>query len=257
MPRKLPTEWVIAKGGTHQKFYLGLMVLGSAVSLIIAGLLAFCIARSQYRETFNLEAMLVFEAACLVFGVIFLVAAELMVVSSAPKALMKVEEEVAEQRDLLADQTTPNSKEIVQKNLSKCLNRAANFKDIMDDIGKVLAFSDAPLAIAFSVIFILVFVNALGWMGDGSALFPPFIAGAVAFQLLYSNFVFYLEANGAFPELARKIIPKLDLLTPMIQGYSTSVDSRQARTANSAVEPTPVVGADDHNITTSVQGDKE
>jgi len=201
---------------------LAVLVGFSMISLVVAGLLAIFIAYNQYDEAFNLEIMLVAETGCLVLGMLLLVFAEMMVISAVPKALAKAEEALIKQRNLL-DNVNSNGRETVLEELEMRERRVADYRDMIDDLGKVLAFSDAPITLAFGTIFFLVCAHALGMLGDGIGNIPPFIAGAVAFQLLYSNFVFYLEANGSFPEWARKKIPLLDSLTPMIQGKSANV----------------------------------
>lgn len=202
----------------NRKVYVAALIFGSALSLIAAGLLAICIALGQDRTTFALELMLVFEAGCLALGVLLLVVAELMIVKAAPDAKQKADDEIVKKEQLLATQTNPESKAQVQRELDEWRRKRADYDDISDDIGKVLAFSDAPIAAAFFMIFLIVLANAFGLTGAESKLLPPFIAGAVALQLLYSNFVFYIEANGAFPKWARAVVPGLDELTPMIEG---------------------------------------
>lgn len=223
--------------GDRKKIGVFLLILASAAALIVAGLLAVCIARGKHSEDFAFEAMLLLETGCLAIGVLCLIASELMIVKAAPIAKAKVDEEIGTQQQLLAALTDDATKATVQRTLDELLKRRADFSDIMDDISKVLAFSDAPIGAAFCVIFLLVGAHWLGWTGADNHLLSPFIAGAVALQLLYSNFAFYIEANGAFPQWAIRMFPTLDSLTPMLERRIEGTSESRADNAATQIEP--------------------
>lgn len=211
----------------NKKFHVFGLILLSAVSLIIAGLVAVYIALNGRSQKFPVDELLVVEALCLTLGVFLVVIAEIMIIKAAPLAKARVTEDITRKEALLSTQTDQSSKDMIQQELEALKKKRADYDDISDDIAKALSFSDVPIGAAFFGILALVLAHEFGWTGADSYLLPPFIAGAVALQLLYSNFVFYVEANGAFPKWVRTAFPTLNNLTPMIQGHrnrSTSSD---------------------------------
>lgn len=224
----------------NQKVHVAVLIFLSAVLLIVAGLVAFCIAINQSRPTFAFEWMLLTEAGCLALGVLCLVIAELIIVKATPHAKQKADEEIVKKERLLSAQTDAISRSLVQHELDEWRKKRADYDDIFDDIGKVLAFSDAPIGAAFFVIFLLVLAHSFGWTGAEDRLLPPFIAGAVALQLLYSNFVFYIEANGAFPKWIRALAPGFNEVTPMIQGQRRT-QNPQFTNQSLSIEPKPII----------------
>ena len=211
------TAYASVLQGDRKKIGVFLLIIASAATLITAGLIAVCIALCKHSDEFALEWMLLLEVGCLAIGVLCLIVSELVIVKAAPFAKSDVDKKITDRQTLLDTQYDGSAKTAIQKELNELLKKRADFDDIMDDISKVLAFSDAPIGAAFCVIFLLVLAHRLGWTGADSHLLPPFIAGAVALQLLYSNFAFYIEANGAFPRWATWAIPTLNSVTPMLQ----------------------------------------
>lgn len=68
-----------------------------------------------------------------------------------------------------------------------------------DNVAKFLCFSDLPIAFAILVLALMVTVHdSIGVLFDENQM-RSFVAGAVAIQLLYSNFVFWLEALADYP----------------------------------------------------------
>jgi len=63
-----------------------------------------------------------------------------------------------------------------------------------DNVSKYLCFSDVPIAIAMLVLAFAVTFHPSNEQVYQEAELRSFVAGAVALQLLYSNFVFWLEA---------------------------------------------------------------
>lgn len=202
----------------NRKFHVGGLIFLSALALIIAGLIAIYIGLYEDVEGFALEKMLIAEVGCLTLGVVFIVWAELKVVKAVPEAKAKADKTIAELEHVLSNLNEPDAIKSTQTELSNWKQKRSDYDDILDDVGKFLAFSDAPIAVAFSVILLVVFSYWLGWSDADVNMLPPFIAGAVALQLLYSNFVFYIEANGAFPKWIIRIAPGFNEVTPMIQG---------------------------------------
>lgn len=202
----------------NRKFHVGGLILLSAIALIIAGAIAICIGLYGDVEGFALEEMLIAEVGCLALGVVCIVWAELKVVEAVPKAKAKADEKIAELECVLENLTDTDAIKSTRTDLSNWKQKRSDYDDIFDDVAKFLAFSDAPIAVAFSVILLVVFSYWLGWPDADANMLPPFIAGAVALQLLYSNFVFYIEANGAFPKWIIRIAPGFNEVTPMIQG---------------------------------------
>lgn len=69
-----------------------------------------------------------------------------------------------------------------------------------DNVAKFLCFSDVPIAFAILSLAAMVAIHdSLGVPFDETAM-RSFVAGTVAIQLLYSNFVFWLEALADYPK---------------------------------------------------------
>lgn len=200
-----------------KKILTWLLVPLSALALIFAAISAVVVA--WHKESSAAQVIwLVIEAAFLCVGVFCLVIAEKKIIEAAPKAIDAVQQSIDKQQRLLTLEAATEIKDGLKEELDKLNRKRADYIDIRDDIAKAFSFSDAPIGAAFFLIFLLALVHLFGWTGAEVKLLSPFIAGAVALQLLYSNFVFYIEANGAFPSWARRIWPILNDLTPMIQG---------------------------------------
>jgi len=69
-----------------------------------------------------------------------------------------------------------------------------------DNVTKYLCFSDVPIAFAIGSIALVVIVHDFFRVPFEEEQMRSFIAGAVAVQLLYSNFVFWLEAFADHPK---------------------------------------------------------
>jgi len=79
-----------------------------------------------------------------------------------------------------------------------------------DNIMKYLCFSDIPIAFAIGVLsFFVITHDSLGVTFDEDQM-RSFMAGAVALQLLYSNFVFLLEGLADYPR-GYKLLGKLPI----------------------------------------------
>lgn len=194
-----------------------LLVPLSAVALSFAA--ASAVVAACYKESSEVQIIwLVIEAFLLCVGVFCLIYAEKKIIEAAPKAIDMVQKNIDEKQRLLELDADTEIKFQMKEELDKLYRKRADYIDIRDDIAKAFSFSDVPIGAAFFLIFLLALVHWLGWTGAEVKLLSPFVAGAVTLQLLYSNFVFYIEANGAFPGWARRIWPILNELTPMIQG---------------------------------------
>ncbi len=220
----------------NKKIHVLLLIGGSAIALIAAGGLAIVIGLYKDNPKVPIDLFLAVEALCLTLGVVLLVFAELKVIVAVPLAKIEADNEIAELRIVLADLTDEAAMESIQRQLSRWKQKRADYDEILDDVGKFLAFSDAPIAVAFFVIFLVVCAHGLGWTLADSDVLPPFIAGAVALQLLYSNFVFYIEANGEFPKWIRAVAPGFNEVTPMIEGQRLT-QNPQVTDQSLSIEP--------------------
>lgn len=98
-------------------------------------------------------------------------------------------------------------------------DRLDAIRDVMsvrDDMLKFMMFSDLPILIAFICILFYVVLNAVFPTGVRTEDLRPFVGGAVAIQLLYSNVVFLVE-NWTPPPGWHAKVPWLAYLDEMTQ----------------------------------------
>lgn len=129
---------------------------------------------------------LTLQAWMLVVGVLGTIGLELLAMASTFNALEKRQDELSVDR-------------LPKARRSKIAEEVRTILGNRDNVAKYLCFSDIPIAFAIlSLALMVTFQGSVGARYDEGQM-RSFIAGAVAVQLLYSNFVFWLEALADYP----------------------------------------------------------